>query len=321
MTQDEPDSVVRVAVLVATYRRPEHMSELLPLLVAEVEALPGARLVVVDNDTTPTARALVEPWTVGHPVVYVHEPRPGIAAARNRGLDEAMGDDLVVFIDDDERPLPGWLAHLVSTHRRFGQAGVVGPVLAEVPEPVDPWVVAGGWFRRASHPTGTLVPVAATNNLLLDARALRAWGVRFDDAFGLSGGSDTVLSLEIGRRGGQFVWCDEAEVRDLIPAARARREWVRKRSFRSGNTAVRAAVRVEPSPVRRFGIRVRYAVGGVLRVMMGGAYAFLGIVARRLTWEVRGTQAVMRGRGMALGAVGHVYGEYVRSGAPVVKGR
>src|SRR5207245_2358075 len=62
-------------------------------------------------------------------VRHVVEPAPGIAAVRNRAMDEAAGARLLVMIDDDERPLAAWLSdggvldHLVAeveVHRAQG---------------------------------------------------------------------------------------------------------------------------------------------------------------------------------------------------------
>ena len=79
---------------------------------------------------------------------YVHEPEPGIAAARNRALDEAGPADLLVFIDDDERPVDGWLARLVETYRVDRPTAVVGPVVSEYEQQPDAWVSAGRFFDR-----------------------------------------------------------------------------------------------------------------------------------------------------------------------------
>ena len=58
---------------------------------------------------------------------YVHEPRPGISHARNRGVAEAKGD-FVAFIDDDELPAPNWLESLLLTQRTYRADVVLGPV-------------------------------------------------------------------------------------------------------------------------------------------------------------------------------------------------
>jgi glycosyltransferase involved in cell wall biosynthesis len=275
--------------------------------------VPGAELLVVDNDTVPSARAVVLAWSDDHPVRYVHEPTPGIAAARNRALDESAESDVVVFVDDDERPRAGWLEALLRTFERERCLGVAGPVVSVFQQEPEAWIRAGRFFDRLRHATGTTVPVVATNNLLLDSRVLRGWGLRFDEAFGLTGGSDTVFSLEAGRRGGRFVWCDEAVVEDAVPASRATRSWVLRRAYRMGNTGVRARVHVAPGPAHRWAARGAGLAQGTLRVAGGAAQVLLGLLTRSLARRARGTRTVARGAGMLAGAVGHVYAEYARA--------
>ena len=67
---------------------------------------------------------------------------------------------------------------------------------------------------------------AHSNNLLLDLRWSRRLGLRFDPRFGLTGGEDTMFTHDLVGRGGTIVWCDEAVVRESVPADRATRSWV-----------------------------------------------------------------------------------------------
>ena len=271
----------------------------------------------MDNDLEPSARDVVAAWSVANPVRYVHEPRPGIAAARNRVLDECAGSDAVIFIDDDERPGDGWISALVDTWRQHGSTGVAGPVISRFGEPLDPWIAAGGWFARLRHPTGSEVPVVATNNLLLDVAEVRRLGVRFDEEFGLTGGSDTVFALQVVRAGGRFVWSDEAAVVDVVPPARATRRWVVRRAFRSGNSGARAAVRVADPGPRRWATRVRFAGRGTSRLVGGLARGALGLVRRDVGGRSRGLRTGARGAGMVAGAFGYVFAEYARGDAKV----
>ena len=140
-----------VVVAMLTYRRPQDLAVAVPAFLAEVRPH-GGSLLVVDNDPDGGAREYVT-GLGDERVRYVHEPRPGIAAGRNRALDE-VGDELLVFVDDDERPVAGWLQALLDCRARTGAAVVVGAVVSEFEEPPPDWVVAGRVLRPAATAHG-----------------------------------------------------------------------------------------------------------------------------------------------------------------------
>lgn len=218
-------SDTKVTLSVLTFKRPDDIKATLPLLVEQARSVPhDVEVLVVDNDTEDSARAVVE--GSAPEVRYVHEPRPGIAAARNRVLAETASSAIVVFFDDDERPGDGWLRLLLEMYERERPTGVVGPVVSEFSCEADAWVSSGANFERVKLPTGTPVPAAATNNLLLDRSFLDERKIAFDERFGLSGGSDTMLTRQITEDGGTILWCDEAVVTAVIPASRLSRRWI-----------------------------------------------------------------------------------------------
>ena len=294
-----------------TFRRPEDIAATLPLLVEQARSVPhDVEVLVVDNDATDSARGVVEGFAPE--VRYVHEPRPGIAAARNRVLSETEERDAVVFFDDDERPVTGWLQLLLDMYASERPTGVVGPVVSEYSQKPEEWITAGRYFERLRHQTGTRVRVAATNNLLLDRQFLRKRGITFDERFGLTGGSDTLLTRQITDAGGVLLWCDEAVVTDVVPASRLTREWVTRRAFRSGNGGIRVELELAGSSTRRVRVRVRSTVRGLARVAGGTGEWLIGSVTRDLAPRARGVRKIARGSGMVTGAFGYVYSEYSR---------
>ncbi|MFS0704251.1 glycosyltransferase family 2 protein, partial [Cellulomonas sp. 179-A 9B4 NHS] len=263
-----------VVVAVATYRRPLQLAALLDAVLPQVDDLwPPARVLVVDNDPEGGARAVVE-TAAALGVDYVREPRPGLAAVRNRALDAAAdaGARAVVFVDDDEVPQPGWLAALVAMWEDTGADAVAGPSRKVLAPPVDAWVRASGFFLpRPGRTHGATVPAAATHNLLLDLDRLRDRGLRFDERFGLTGGEDTMLTHALTAAGGTIRWCEDALVLDPVPRHRATRAWVLAREHRTGCTW--SAVHLSLAQGGREGAAVRLhlvALGGAL-VVRGAA--------------------------------------------------
>ena len=316
-----------LTIAIPTYRRPDSVARVLRAVLAEVracsEAVPAGRetgaigsieVVIIDNDPAGSAREAV----AGHERVrYVVEPSPGVSAVRNRALDEAAGRALLLFIDDDEEPEADWLRLLLSARRDTGAAAVAGLVVPDYEAEPGPWLRAGGFFDRQSWPTGTRRPVAATNNLLLDLRAVRAAGLRFDEAFGATGGEDALFTRSLVAAGGVIVWCDEARVRDRVPAQRLRRSWVLRRRRSHAATAVRVELALA-GPGAQPGIRLRALAGGGARVLAGlGRVALGGLAAvagRGLAHRARGARLAARGSGMVAAALGRgAHREYGRT--------
>lgn len=317
MTAAKSESVDRAAVrtvtiAVLTYRRPEDLCAALPLLIAQLATVTWqGEVLVVDNDPAGSARAAVQ--ALRDPRIrYVHEATPGIAAARNRALDECRGRDVLVFIDDDERPATRWLSALLDTYERLRPTAVVGPVTSEFSREPDPWIVAGGFFQRRIMPTGTEADVAATNNLLLDVRAVRELELRFDLRYGLTGGSDTLFTRQLVARGGQLIWCAEANVIDIVPPERLTREWVLRRTYRMGNGTALVERDLADSAAASVAAFIRLVGSGLLRVFAGCARMLVGALSGSLRQRASGARNLARGAGLVTGAIGVTYAEYAR---------
>lgn len=305
-----------LTIAVLTFRRPDDLAEVLPLLVAQAETVLSSemqpRVLVVDNDPEASARQQVQAFDVAAiPVDYVLERRPGIANARNRALDESADDDVLVFIDDDERPSNEWLSSLLRLRDETDAAAVVGPVTSKFEVQPEPWIELGRFFDRRRLSTGDVIEVAATNNLLLDRTVVRRLHLAFDTSLGMTGGEDTLFTRKLSQEGGLMIWCAEATVTDVVPAARTTRRWVVQRAFSSGNGWSITSVMLAGSGLR-LGLRASLTASGLIRVAFGTLRALSGLVTRSLAREAGGVRTVARGAGMVSGAWGHRYSEYRR---------
>ncbi|MBC7632317.1 glycosyltransferase [Aeromicrobium sp.] len=307
-----------LTIAVLTYKRNVDLEALLPALVAQMASaraqVATARVLVIDNDPAASARSVLESQPVGLPVDYVHEPVPGISSARNRALAASADSDLLVFIDDDERPTEGWLGHLLATYEAADRpAAVIGPVISTFAVEPDAWVASGDFFSRRRMPTGTAVNVGATNNLLLDLRQVRELELTFDTGFGTTGGEDTLFTMQVVAGGRRMVWCDEAIVHDVVPAARVTRSWVLGRALSSGNSWSLISVRLAGGLRARSSRRLLLSGRGLLRLGGGSARWMLGVVSRSSRHRAKGLRTAARGLGMVSGAWGYRYEEYRRT--------
>ncbi|WP_017792536.1 glycosyltransferase family 2 protein [Leucobacter salsicius] len=304
-----------VVIAIPTFRRPDRLTALLKALperIAEVSNLATVGILVIDNDPSGSAAATVQAVETQN-LTYVLEREPGIAAARSRALAESAEFELLAFVDDDEIPQEGWLRELLAMRENTGASAVAGRVITDFPPDVDPWVLAGGFFRRPLRVAGARMDVAATNNLLLDLRRVRELGIDFDRQIGLAGGEDSAFTRELVRRGGTIVWCQDSVVIDPIYADRITRSALLRRSFALGNVSVRLHIAEASSTSQRVSLRARYATQGFMRVMVGSVRTAWGYATNSLPHNARGRRLLSRGAGMIAASCGIKFEEYSRS--------
>lgn len=234
-----------VSVCICTFKRPQLLAELLQVLRTQVLVQDAARLelIVVDNDPAHSALPVLMAWVASERATlrYFHAPVPNIATARNTAIAQAKGDYLA-FIDDDEQPQADWVQTLLEALHRFDADIAFGPVLPRYRTDCPDWIRRGGFFDRPRFATGTQVDVgnARSGNVLLRAQALSALSGPFDESFGRTGGEDSLLFRDLIAQGKHLIWCDEAPVSEEVPTERATPAWLLRRSYRVGQTWIRA---------------------------------------------------------------------------------
>lgn len=236
--RDHPSSpAIRVDVCVCTYRRPYLAETLRSLAALKLPANAAARIIVSDNDATPTAQELTSSLAASLPfeVTYIHCPASNISLARNACLEAASGDFLA-FVDDDSVVTPQWLAALIGTAETTGADAVLGPVQS-VYAPTAP-----SWMRRGDfHSTNPVwvdgqIRTGYSGNVLLRRTSPHVDGRRFNLALGKTGGEDTEYFSQLHADGGQIAFASDATVLEPVTESRAQFQWLAKRRFRSGQT-------------------------------------------------------------------------------------
>lgn len=308
-----------VLIAVPTYRRNHELEQLLPHLVDQLDGardlMTDARILVSDNDPAGGAESVVRdfPATGGVCVDYQRVATPGVAANRNACLAAARDGELVVFIDDDQRPRPDWLRRLLAAWQRTGAEAVAGPTRPTYPHRAAPWIEAGPFHDASYLRRDERMTLSAVTNFLVDIDAVRRLGLEFPQ-MGTRGGEDSWFSAEFVRRGATIVWEPEAVVDEAVPPTRTTPRWVLTRSLGNGVIAARQGVRAHGSP--RIGNRLRWTAGGLVRAAGGGVRVAVGAARRHPATLGGGLHTTMRGAGMTLGAWDVVFDEYARDGAP-----
>ncbi|MBT8495876.1 MAG: glycosyltransferase, partial [Deltaproteobacteria bacterium] len=244
----------RVAVCIATFKRPKGLDRLLEGIsrLRYRGPEPKVRVVVVDNAPGSDSQAgqVCERWRSEIPdLVFEEEPEQGISFARNKGLDAAGEVDFIAFIDDDEAPAPEWLDELLGVQRHYDADVVRGPVLPRFENDPEEWVVKGRFFERPRYPTGTVLDRAFTHNVLFRYDPFGR-DYRLSPKYARSGGSDTHLFHRMYLDGATIIWADDAVVYEWNPASRQTREWLLRRQYRFGlvRAAIDAELELHPSP-------------------------------------------------------------------------
>jgi GT2 family glycosyltransferase len=157
-------SAPSASIVIPTRARLPYLEVALSSIAPQAAELGAELLVVDDAGSSRAARELSERFGARY------EPHPGplgLNVARNTGVEHAHGE-LVVFVDDDVRVSPDWLAALLDAAREHPQVDVfTGPIRARLEG-------RGGW---GSHTCGRERPPITTLELgPRDTDASFAWG-------------------------------------------------------------------------------------------------------------------------------------------------
>lgn len=268
-----------ISVCICTYKRPLPLKRLLlELSRQKTEGLFTYSIVVADNDEARSAEATIEEYrlTSAVPVKYVVEPRRSIALARNKVVTSAEGE-YSAFIDDDEFPTPEWLLTLFKAYKYYEVDGVLGPVLRSFDEVPPAWLKKGQFYIRRVNTTGMRVNwrEARTGNVLINRRIIAGDASPFRPEFRV--GEDQEFFKRKIEEGCAFVWCAEAEVYEVVPPARWKRNYLVRRALLGGAMDTRLST---------FGIRnvVKAAIAvplyGLLLpfTLLFGQHRFMGLL-------------------------------------------
>ena len=206
-------------------------------------------LVVVDHNDELLARlerVLATAWSEQPVRVVANAHTSGLSGARNTGLELARGE-VLVFLDDDARALPGWLATHLAAYAEPRVLGVGGRL--------DPsWDTARpGWFPHDfdwvigcthSGVPATAAPIrnAIGANMSFRTALLREAG-GFSEELGRIGTvplgcEETEASIRVGRlRPDGHVWyLPDAIVQHRVTASRATWDYFRRRCLAEGRS-------------------------------------------------------------------------------------
>jgi succinoglycan biosynthesis protein ExoM len=267
-------STPRISIVIPTQRRPAGLQ----CAVRSTFAQTGVdffecELVVADNDIQPSAAPIIEALKAEapFPVVYVHEPRPGVANVRNAAMGVAKGS-LIAFLDDDEEAPPGWLAALLDAQARYEADAVFGPVRGRAPPEIKRHrdYLEHFFSRIGPDDAGLIDGYYGCGDSLVRRAALPDPDRPFSEIRNHSGGEDDLLFGTMKSRGARFAWEPAAWVWEDPQPSRLSLRYTLHRAFAYGQGP--SAACAAKTPPDRLGVAGWMAQG----LFQAAAFGALG---------------------------------------------
>jgi glycosyltransferase involved in cell wall biosynthesis len=237
----------RLTVAICTYNRANFLPKLVAALRGQECFIPF-EILVIDNNSTDNTQEILREFseTSGTPVRVVKERHQGITYARNRAIEESRDSKYLVFIDDDELPLPGWLKAAVDALENEGADCVGGGIRVHLALPERPgWLndeLLGflGQVQYGSNPfwiTDRSTPIWSGN--IAYRTSLFAKGLCFDHRYnrpgqGVGGGEDAIMLRRLLDENRRIRYRPDMVVEHFIGPEKLRRGYFLRRHFIAG---------------------------------------------------------------------------------------
>jgi succinoglycan biosynthesis protein ExoM len=303
--------IPRVLIAVCTHKRPIMLEACLSsLLGQETDYSFSHSIAVIDNDPAMSARdtvsimALATRETIVH---YLHEPKRGIARARNHALAFARknGYTHLAFIDDDEIASPTWIKNLM--HPDYLDTPILGgrKIMTYGPEIPE-------WARPKYNPKppfgeGAFVGKVATSNMRIGPQLINC-PITFDEAIGLGGGEDSDFVMRARKLNFKVQHTNRAITHETAHPQRMTIRGQANRTFWYAASNLRLDMRHKGS--KWMGIKKIPSIIGT--IPHGLLYGLLGACI----WPVRpdrgkrtilkGAKLIAKGQGYLAALVGHI---------------
>jgi GT2 family glycosyltransferase len=197
-------------VIIPTYERRDAVARAVHALARQTAAPDRYEVVVSIDGSTDGTRERLEGCALPCRLTIRSGPHRGRAAARNAGIAAAAGE-LIILLDDDMEPAPGFVAAHIAGHAGRDRRGVLGavPVRFDADSPPVTRYIGVKFDRhlaRLAQPGHVFEPrdFYAGNFSVRREHLLAAGG--FDEAFTAYGNEDVELFVRLARLGIEVVY-------------------------------------------------------------------------------------------------------------------
>ncbi len=116
-------SVPKISAIICTHNRDRYLGLAIDSLLAQ--DLDNFEILVIDNASTDTTKAVVEARLADPRLRYVYESTLGLSTARNRGAQESQAT-ILAYLDDDAIATPTWLSTLMQAYEQDDKLAIAG---------------------------------------------------------------------------------------------------------------------------------------------------------------------------------------------------
>lgn len=238
-----------LVVAFCTFKRADRLDQLVAALRAQSCPVPFD-ILALNNNSPDATLAVLERLQAqpGTPLLVVTEKAPGIVPARNRALLEARDHDILVFIDDDELPLPGFLEAAFDAIVNEGAQCVGGRIEIDFrPDGRPAWLDddVAGFLGRLDHGnlplwiTDDATPVWSGNTAYAMQLFRDQPGLRFDPRYNregadVGGGEDAVMLHALLAQGAKIRYRPDMGVLHSVDRWKLQRRYFLQLHYRAG---------------------------------------------------------------------------------------
>lgn len=248
-----------LSVGLCTYNRADFLPRVLETLRQQTLDPALFEILVIDNNSTDDTREVVQQFADSNPQLnmrYCLETNQGVSYARNRSYQEAQGE-YVVYFDDDELAEPDWLAgyhRFIS--RNPGAAIYAGRIVIAYLDGAPDWnsEYVEGWYGKYDFGAQAIeitedavaarrVALPNAGNMAARVDFLKVCG-GFDITLGrkgnqMLGGEETQIALKAFEQGERMVYNPSSTIAHVVFPARLSIDFLKEKHFMQGRTYFR----------------------------------------------------------------------------------
>ena len=93
-------TMIKYSIIICSYNRFELLTETIDSVLSVLKNRVDSEILIIDNNSTDLTPTIEGKYCSNNTVKYFLETQQGLSHARNRGMNEALGE-ILVYLDDD----------------------------------------------------------------------------------------------------------------------------------------------------------------------------------------------------------------------------